>query len=205
MHEIPKDYQAADVDAIRQHYCCAKKFADVCLQEVGLKEVGGLRCPIFSRRRHDLKYRNQVRWIAYNAIGMADMYLSDIQAAGVDRIVLLKSSLRALQEAEAVSPGRWENRCDLGSVKMRISLAANDTSAFHEAEEDLRLVIDALRPGYAFAYYELGRLYRTQNRFSDSEELFNHALKVPSDDRDVSDATIQHQLDLVKKRDASFP
>jgi len=64
-------------------------------------------------------------------------------------------------------------------------LGADFEPEFNRALALLQSVIDYLRPGYGFAFYEIGRLYRGLKRFDDAKASFKKSLDIPDEYRDA--------------------
>lgn len=150
---------------------------------------------------------------AHNARGMANMYLADF--AGVsdsERDALLMCAESALKDADRLLPRDWANVCDLGSLHLRkgvFSLRKGNLieaeSHFRRAKQCLEFVASELRPGYGFAFYELGVLHRVWDEFGKAQAYLNQAGAIPGANRDVSDSRLKAQLDRVEQRDSQFP
>lgn len=146
-----------------------------------------------------------------NASGMAHMYLFDYPVPGkTDDKTLLDTALTALNAAEEKLPGDWANTSDLGSVHLRLGVLKkrkkeNPGAEFEQAEKYLNEVATRLRPGYGFAFHELGRLYRVWEKWDQAIEHFDRALAVPGRYRDISDATVEEEKARAQQYDSSYP
>lgn len=151
----------------------------------------------------DPQFHRQLQAMSENALGMSEMYRSDYDET--EKPKRLAAALKHLEDAERDMPGDWANTCDLGSVHMRFGIANNEGAEFDEARRYLQHVLDVLRPKYGFAMYEIGRTYRVQGRFKEALEWFTRAKGVPEIYRDVSDDTLEKQVDLAKNGSTGFP
>jgi tetratricopeptide (TPR) repeat protein len=147
--------------------------------------------------------RQKIRATALNAQGMALMYYTDYREE--KRIARLEKALEVLQQAEELNPGDWANVCDLASCSMRLGFWLRQPEPFETCRSLLRRVIDVLRPGYGFAWYEIGRSFRIQGKFREALDAFAHARAVPSPDRDVSDGTLAREEKLAEAENARYP
>jgi len=146
-----------------------------------------------------------------NASGMAHMYLFDYPVPGKsDDETLLETALMALNAAEEKLPGDWANTSDLGSVHLRLGVLQKRENEdpnveFGQAEKYLNEVATKLRPGYGFAFHELGRLYRVWEKSDRAIEHFDRALAVPERYRDISDAGVEEEKARAQRYDSSYP
>ena len=145
---------------------------------------------------------------------MAQMYYTDHLALDlVSKREHLESARKSLLEADHQLPRDWANTCDLGSLELRWGVLqrndpqSGDTSDSHFAESRKRLesVTTTLRPGYGFAFYELGILHRLWEKWSEAHTYLQLALHVPVQYRDVSDEQVREQLRRVEESDISYP
>jgi tetratricopeptide (TPR) repeat protein len=153
-----------------------------------------------------------IAWAAHNARGMAIMYRSDYVPAATEesswrekRIQDLQEALQELEQAERTKARTWENYCDMASAKMRLAYYRNDSALFSEALTLLDTVVKRLRPGYGFALYEMGRVYRLSGEFDNAVSHFERALAIPVADRDVGDRRLNIERDRAKRHDKTFP
>jgi tetratricopeptide (TPR) repeat protein len=211
MHMIPKKPDEADITAIERYKTLALDCASAVLRDLRKQRYRWLYL-----RKPDLdsKVASEIGWTAHNAKGMALMYFADYLPRRPDesatemsgrRLATLQSSLTELSEAEHCKAGDWANRCDMGSVNMRIGYFNNDKRYFHTALDLLRSVVDRLRPDYGFAIYEMGRTYRLMGQFDQAALNFEAALQIPISQRDVSDRRLNIELERARKKDATFP
>jgi tetratricopeptide (TPR) repeat protein len=148
---------------------------------------------------------------ADNAAGMAYMYLFDYPVPGKsDDATLLQKALEELNQAEAKLPADWANTSDLGSVHLRLGILErrgnrDPKEEFERAEEYLKLVVTRLRPGYGFAFHELGRLNRVWERWDRAIKYFQRALDVPERYRDISDRGVLAERARAEQCDSNYP
>ena len=148
---------------------------------------------------------NEPRWMAHNALGMANMYFSDYEGKADQKIEVLKSTIDQFSLANEYRPKDWANYCDLASAHMRLGYWSSTLSHFKAAEKLLRSVITNLRPEYGFAIYELGRNFRLQGDFDKAIFHFDRALSIPYETRDVSDRRVNIEKERAIREDSVFP
>lgn len=168
---------------------------------------------LINLRNPDLRASDKVPIIgaaAENALGMAEMYYADYVLT--DSPKRLERAIKArdlFTKAEQLVNEDWANTCDLASSDFRCYLWGSDPAekekAFQDAKRLLEYVLTDLRPNYGFAHYELGRMLRSHGDFPESLESFRKALAVDQRYRDVSDATVNREMDRAGARDTSFP
>ena len=148
----------------------------------------------------------EVRWMVHNAVGMSLMYYSDYFGSTTEKGEYVQKALEHLTLADHDSPKNWANYCDLGSAHMRLGYwRGRDPEEFERALHYLRNVVDDLRQEYGFALYEIGRLYRINRQFDRAIEWLGKAFAVPQERRDVGNARLDFEIDLVKQGDAEYP
>jgi tetratricopeptide (TPR) repeat protein len=148
-----------------------------------------------------------------NAWGMANMYITDHVEKGVSqKQSRFEKAGKSLTTAEKLMPRDWANTCDLGSLELRRGVLAKETEHnedserhFKKAEHYLQLVNNKLRPGYGFALYELGKLYRVWKRWEEARMYQSRALRVAQRYRDVIDERVRKEIDRVEHQDDSYP
>jgi hypothetical protein len=212
MHMIPKEYDKPDLEQIRQYRdlavkCVLKVFRE--LRVVRLEHLIPLR-----KASVDWSAAAEIRWSAHNAKGMALMYYADylpqIENLSTDRsrkrrAATLRTALSQLTKAERIKAGDWANRCDLASASMRLGHFNAEPERFEDAVKILQDVTDRLRPGYGFAIYETGRVLRLKGDYDKAIERFDAALRVPENERDVSDHRINTERQRAESKDRTFP
>ncbi|MDP1675898.1 MAG: tetratricopeptide repeat protein [Bacteroidota bacterium] len=156
------------------------------------------------------KEKRKINAIIKNARGIALMYYSDYLANDVkSKLKYLNKSLTNIKESEKLISNDWAYICNLGSVHWRIALATeNKTEQIREYEEAIQLfnkVITSLRPNYGFAFYELGRIYRTKGDFDKAIEYFNLSLGIEDKYREVSNKTVNNEKGRAERNNSSFP
>jgi tetratricopeptide (TPR) repeat protein len=155
-----------------------------------------------SRKNPEL---NEPRWMAHNAVGMANMYFSDYDGKAAQKIEVLNSTIDQFTIAEEYRPKDWANYCDLASAHMRLGYWSSTQSHFDAAEKLLSSVVTSLRPDYGFAIYELGRNFRLQGDFRRAVSHFDRALSIPYETRDVSDRRVNVERNRAIRQDRVFP
>ena len=212
MHMIPQEYDKPDVPQIKHYRSLTFNSLDEVFRQLHvplLQRLNPFRHPLI-----DSGAAAEIRWTAHNAKGMMLMYAADYlpqldevpQASSRQRQVdTVQSALSQLTEAEHIKADDWANRCDLASAKMRLGYFDGKPDLFDEALVILQDVIDRLRPGYAFAIYESGRVLRLQRKFSAAIKRFDDALAIPTDQRDVSERRLRKERERAQKEDYTFP
>lgn len=204
MRMIPQQPDAPNIESIEHYFTKVKEQCAFILGSSDIPFFGGLLTHIMLRLKiHDTVVLNEIYWSAHNARGMSLMYYSDYITDG--RIENLKVALQEMQAADTYSPKNWANYCDLASVHMRLGHWADSTQDFEQALKYLEEVIHSLRPGYGFALYEEGRIYRLMGNRERAIEFFNKALSVPYKYRDVSDRRINIEKERVERGDRTYP
>jgi len=160
----------------------------------------------------DRAVQDEVRWTALNARGMSLMYYTDYFCQKDEAVSRLSEALGSLMDADKYSPNNWANYCDIGSAHMRLGywLDTNPRPQeadghFQEAHRRLEEVIESLRPGYGFALYEKGRVYRLMGDFDEAVIYFLKALEVNEVYRDVSNNTVNREKKLAEEGSRRFP
>ena len=155
---------------------------------------------------------DRVRAIFSNAVGMANMYLTDyVATTPKEREEYLSKARKSLEKASDLSLANdWANTCDLGSVHLRTGILHREQgkdydASFHAAEEKLLRVVGELRPNYGFALYELGILNRVWQRFDKARDYQEKALMIPVQYRDIADKSVQKEIDRSKSGDFEYP
>jgi tetratricopeptide (TPR) repeat protein len=157
----------------------------------------------------------QAKWIAYNAKGIARMYIDDNNRESKydekgDILNNLTEANEYFKKGSVISPNNWALMCNTASVNMRLYYYfkvrgdASSTKYFYLAEKILQDVVDRVRPGYDFAYYELGRLYRIKGNVSKALELFDLASNKGGSNNNVSIKTIQEQKNAALNNNFHF-
>jgi tetratricopeptide (TPR) repeat protein len=154
---------------------------------------------------------NSIEGTVQNAHGMCTMYWTDFNVSeNVEKQKLLSEAMGFLTEADRYLPDDWANTCDIGSVHLRLGVVKRAEGVeyekeFQKAVETLERVLTDLRPGYGFAFYELGRIYRVWGKFDKSVTCFDKSLSIPVEYRDVGDQTVNDERDLALHRNSVFP
>ncbi len=190
MHVIPKAPEQFDLAQIQHHF-------DVAMDEASnvITAASKLRRKWpWGRDRWTTVTAAEIEWAAYNARGMALMYHSDYLPEPTsrsdwreERTKALRKALEDLEHAERTKSRTWENYCDMASAKMRLAYYVKDSALFRESIGLLETVITTLRPGYGFALYEMGRVYRLSEDFQNAISRFTEALAIPIAERDIGD------------------
>ncbi len=172
-------------------------------------------CSLLVKALRDEKATNPRILATYeNAWGAANMYITDHVAKDVsERRSHLSEARKSLVKAVDEMPKDWAITCNLGSLELRQGVLAKycgNTKAeieecYGKAERHLKRVKDELRPGYGFALYELGILYRVWEKWNLANECQNRVLKVLGRYRDVKVDRITREVDRISRKDASYP
>lgn len=139
--------------------------------------------PLSSQEREAL-------WITYNAVGLANMYVSDSIRYLPEKSNQKKQFLSELKTAhdyfilaEGITGPHWAIRSNLGSLqnrKAKFHFFSKDSNADEEFKESLKIFEDLLqnvRNDYDFAYYEMGKAYRYWHRYPSAIEMFRKSLE----------------------------
>lgn len=208
MHMIPKVPAEPDLLAIQRHFDMALSESSAAIQALNKNQKRW-----FSKKS---KLRpviaSEIEWTARNARGMAMMYYTDYLPSETDqgwrenRIHRLRQAMEELDLADSASPSNWANYCDMASARLRLGYYEQSTKLWQEAVSLLDTVVRQLRPGYAFAQYEKGRVLRLWGRFDEAATIFEHVMTIPyPQQRDISDRRPKLELDRARRRDPSFP
>lgn len=200
MRMIPQQPDNADIDSIKSYFAKTKKQYDYLLWDINIPIIGFI---VGRLKIRDEVVLSEVRWSAYNARGMSLMYYSDYIPN--HRENNLNEALRELNEADKYSPKNWANYCDIASAHMRLGYWKQSDQHFELALKKLEEVVLLLRPGYGFALYEEGRVYRLMSNKLKALEYFDKALAVPYKYRDVSDRRVNLEKDRAERGDKSYP
>ena len=178
-----------------------------------LVEVGKLE----NRRELGEDLVKEVSWIAYNAKGIALMFQDDnardSMQPGKSDVYRenLEQALNMFRKGQEFAPDHWALACNVASAEMRMgywSIRNNDAAkaadCFTSAITGLQKVIDVLKPGYDFAYYEIGRVYRLWSKFNEASTFLNKAKSISGYNKSVGNKTIDMQLEKADRRDATW-
>lgn len=169
------------------------------------------RSKSFSAKSGHSSIADEIEWAATNALGFVASFWSDYLDPRL-RIPLLKESIAVFEKGLRLRPNHWASLSNLASAKMRLGYAlriAGDPSEgagrLGEALETIDLVLSPdVRPNYAFALYERGRILRLMGRFKDAAESLAKVSALPNELRDVSEKTIDAELARAGAEDDSF-
>ena len=163
--------------------------------------------------RHPLEaYANKRaghRWkeaiaIAHLARGRAELYYSDIFGTREQKLGPLNRAYSDISTALNFFRNDWGYICDLGSFYMRRGHWVDRTD-FAEAEQRLKDVVVRLRPGYPFAAFELGRVYRLWGEFGQALNYFRYLRDIEESHRGILDARVHREIILAEARSTTFP
>ncbi len=198
---IQKDPEKPDYDDIKS------RFSAVVQAEARIREL----------RSHQT-LEPSIAWRIENALGLGYMFASDylprieIGKWRFSRPEMLDEARHRFEKADKASPNNWALFCNLGSIWMRSSYwhrlekkNESDQSAFKTSETYLKLVLDKIRPGYAFALYEMGRLYRIHRHFGEALRWFRLSLEIPEGKRDVGADTLNREITRAEQENPVFP
>jgi tetratricopeptide (TPR) repeat protein len=185
---------------------------DACLGQIELVRTQQASNPhAVSSGSSPTPLSNSIQGTVLNAHGMCTMYWTDYNVPDNDeKRRLLEKAIAQLGEADRFLPDDWANTCDIGSAHFRLGVVKRAShidyeNEFRRAVQMFDRVLDALRPDYGFAFYEVGRIYRVWGRFNESIANFEKALSIPVQYRDVGDRTVNDELDRALKGDSTFP
>jgi hypothetical protein len=157
----------------------------------------------------------QVAAPAANAVGMANMYMTDYLHTDYEswkqHLITAEEHLKMAQEW---LPRDWANTCDIGSLWLRRGMLARKypeqteesvDECFQKAKDALDRVVDELRPDYGFALYELGRLHRYWGKFDDAVKYQDRAMEIPERYRDINDASVEQESEWSRRHQTEYP
>jgi tetratricopeptide (TPR) repeat protein len=157
------------------------------------------------------KTKTEITWRVLNGRGVGVMFASDLQKDVARRRQQAQEALKDFREADKRSPDNWEIVCNLGSIHMRVGYTykkqrseGHAEKEFEKGKEYLRAVIDRIRPNYGFALYEMGRIYRLDGQFDEARQWFERAMMIPEKNRNVSDGSIEKQIEKAKNGDGAL-
>ncbi len=176
-----------------------------------LKKLPKLRRFSFKRGKNDLKaHEIEIKWITYNAMGLAFMYVSDtvrypdktIKGKNIPEEYSeeLQKAMDYFEEADNINPDHWAILSNKGSLNLRKAVL----EFYYENElweETLNNTIDdfkkvlMVRPDYDFAYYEMGKLHRMTKRYTKAIDYFNKAIEAQKNGNlNVPKSSIEKQI-----------
>jgi len=182
-----------------------------CLKQIDVVNEGLSRFGLWRSKKPTALFAGPIQGTILNARGMCTMYWTDYNVKDpVERREFVQAAIAYLEEANKYLPGDWANTCDVGSAHLRMGVVLRQLGADFEPEFNralalLQSVIDYLRPGYGFAFYEIGRLYRVWKRFDDAKASFKKSLDIPDEYRDAGITTVTVELNRAEQGDSSFP
>jgi tetratricopeptide (TPR) repeat protein len=112
-------------------------------------------------------------------------------------------SKRARKETSQESAAPSEKSLAVSAGERKIDQSAQESAK--QAEHYLRRVIDKVKPNYGFALYELGRLHRIEGDFPGALEWFERSTAVPEGKRDVSQGTLDREIQRARQESTVFP
>lgn len=179
------------------------------------------RSGLYAEKPKEGKSDPEVESRIENAVGLGYMLAADYcssiappEGSEIPRATLLREARERFERADTFSPDNWAILCNLGSVWMRFcywisTRARKDKDTAHESAERsahyLMRVIDKARPNYGFALYELGRLHRINGDFAVAEEWFGRAAAIPEADRNVSESSLDREIQRARNHSTVFP
>ncbi len=169
------------------------------------------RSKLFESDKGGAWIADEIEWGATNAIGFAGSFWSDYLSPRA-RIPILERSINVFEKGLELRPNHWATLSNLASAKMRLGYALHaigqTTEGEHLLEEALqnidRVLAPDIRPNYAFALYERGRILRLLGRFDEAIESLSKLRSFPPEKRDVSAATFESEIECAQKRQAYF-
>jgi tetratricopeptide (TPR) repeat protein len=200
-------------DEQKNHKAEAEKWYGGCLAEANealarLKKWKASKS--FKKQLGENWVAEEIEWAANNAKGFAGYFWTD-HLDPADRIPILNNSISFFRQGLELRPNHWATLSNLASVKMRLGYALLAIGKTVEGEKFLAkalqhidFLLAEIRPNYAFALYERGRILRLSGRFEEAIRSFEAVLRLPPDLRDVSPKTIEPELELAKKEETYF-
>ena len=171
------------------------------------------------RKREDVKnYITEIKWVTYNAMGLATMYMSDTIRFEQQNSIRYKKFSRELEsareyflKADGINPNHWAILSNMGSLSFRktvMGFVHFDSKWEESFKETIQLFNKVLmvRPDYDFAYYEMGKLSRMTQNYDAGIHYFEEALKAQENTKKVNVPTksITNQIERCQKRDSRF-
>jgi len=203
--------QPEDFARLKEH---AKKAYDLCIAEAK-SALRGLdkwkRSKSFESDRGGAWIADEIEWGATNAIGFAGSFWTDYLPAKA-RIPILEQSMAMFEKGLKLRPNQWATLSNLASAKMRLGYAFRAVEQvdkgeciLSEALRDIERVLSpSVRPDYAFALYERGRILRLLGRFQDAIGSLLKLRALPPEKRDVSPATFEREIKRAENRQTYF-
>ncbi|MEY8780310.1 hypothetical protein AB9K32_07770 [Allomuricauda sp. XS_ASV26] len=173
------------------------------------------------RKQDTITHQKEIRWITYNAMGLAFMYVSDTvryqdkleknKSIPENYLKELKKAREYFEKADKINSGHWAILSNKGSLNLRKTAL----EYYYEKDElwgttlketiiDFEKVLE-VRPDYDFAYYELGKVNRMTERWEEAINHFNQALEVQEKGNvNVPKSSIERQIKLCKQQYAKF-
>jgi hypothetical protein len=177
------------------------------------------RSGLYAEKAKEEKLDPEIESRIENALGLGYMFASDYcssiappEGSEIPRATLLREARERFERADTFSPDNWAILCNLGSIWMRfcywISARARKDAGHESTERSkhyLVRVIDKVRPNYGFALYELGRLNRINGDFAVAEEWFGRAAAIPEAKRNVSESSLNREIQRARNHSTLFP
>lgn len=162
--------------------------------EAILKELTKLNRFSFKRRKNDLKANEiEIKWITYNAMGLAFMYVSDTvrypdktkkgKNIPEEYSEELQKAMDYFEEADKINPNHWAILSNKGSLNLRKAVLEFYYKNVDIWGETLNIAINdfkkvlMVRPDYDFAYYEMGKVHRMTKGYTKAIDYFNKAIE----------------------------
>lgn len=154
----------------------------------------------------------ETEWAATNAIGFAGSFLCDYLDAK-EQIPILNKSISLFLRGLDLRFNHWATLSNMASAYLRLGHAHRVTGDNDKGEklltEALRYIEVVLtpevRPDYAFALYERGRILRVLGQFEDAMASLIRASRIPEKMRDVSCGSIASEIVRAAHREIDFP
>jgi tetratricopeptide (TPR) repeat protein len=177
------------------------------------------RSGLYAEKTKEEKLDPEIESRIENALGLGYMFAADYcssiappEGSEIPRATLLREARERFERADTFSPDNWAILCNLGSIWMRfcywISTRARKDTAHESTERSehfLMRVIDKVRPNYGFALYELGRLHRINGDFAVAEEWFGRAAAIHEPKRNVSESSLNREIQRARNHSTVFP
>ena len=186
----------------------AEKYARLYDKEISIVEREFRRL----RRTIDEQTRRGIQWAMSNSRALKLMYSTDYLGVGAEKVETLQEALEFLEKAYEYDRNDWANHVDQGSAHMRLGYwltkvgkKADGQAHFKRALDCFKKVSSSLRPNYGFMYFEMGRTYRLMGIFKDAQDYLQLAKGIDRETRDISDESIDRELQRTQQKSQEFP
>jgi tetratricopeptide (TPR) repeat protein len=143
--------------------------------------------------------------IARNALARSEMYFTDYFCDPADKVERLRWALDLLTNDFDRFPGDPDNNYDRASCHMRLGYWEGSTAEYDKAIAVLAATMREPGPGYGFAAFTVGRIFRLKGEQASAIEHLTQAREIPAERRGVSDERVDRELRLAQADDHTYP